>query len=126
MDMNLTYVGIVLLIISAGEHYWVFWSAGPEQYGKFRATFSDRSKLDLIGVGLTAGAFLLPGLWTPLILFVSALAWVCWGTYQQHIQMVVEGFDPVFEARLLRSSFLAIAAVVCLFAGKLMGDLNAT
>jgi hypothetical protein len=126
MGPTFTYIGIALLLAYAAAFYWVFKSAGPEQSEKYTITFSDRKKINIFGVALILGAFLLPSLILASAFFVAAIGWIVRGTYKQRNQMKLGGFDPIFVTRLFHLSFMSVAVIGCLFAGKVLESINAT
>jgi hypothetical protein len=113
-----TYSGVALLLSYAAAFYWVFHSAGSEQSQKYTITFSDRKKINLVGVALLGGAFLISNLILATILFVAAIGWIVHATYTQRKQMEAGRFDEIFTMRLFRISFMSIAAIGFLYAGK--------
>ena len=120
MSSAFTNIGIALLLSYAASFYWLFKSVGLEQSEKYNATFSDRRKINIIGVTLLIFTFLLSNLILASVFFAASIAWIFLGTYKQRSKMMLVGFDPIFVNKLFRISFLIFVSIGSLFAGKVL------
>ena len=126
MNNLYTYVGISLLIVYFAIFYWVFKTAGTETSEKYKRTFSGQVKFNILTGLLLLAAFWVSDLLLAACLFLAAIVGVIWATMHQHKRMKLVGFNSAFSSRLLRTSFLSIVAISCIFAGKISGILDAT
>jgi hypothetical protein len=121
----LLIVGFVSFAAYAGLFYWTLAKAGRDQVERYNSTFA-KSKINLVGAALVAGAFLVPNTLFATILGLCAFAWIGRATFMQRARMREMLFDAGFESRLFAISFLAAVAISCLLAGKLWFQTNAS
>jgi hypothetical protein len=98
--------------------YRTFATLDRTEWQRFTATFAT-GKERLVDVGLLGGMFLVPNVTLAVTLAVVAFGWIAWASLLQHSKMREMAFDPAFERRLFRISFLVPIGVGCLFASKL-------
>lgn len=111
----LSYLGFGVLVTYFLAFQWVFKVAGVEQTQKYYEHFAGRSKFNLIGIALLAGAFFVPSIYWSVSLLVAAISWVVWTSYQQKVQMQNSEFEGSFANRLFYIGFLAIGAMLSLY-----------
>jgi uncharacterized membrane protein YidH (DUF202 family) len=97
--------------------YRTFATMDPAEAKRFTSTANPTA--NLIGVVLVVGMFIAPTFALTFVLAGIAFAWIARATWVQHSKMREMAFDSALERRLLRITFLAPVAIICLLASKL-------
>lgn len=127
-------MSLVLILAIAGATslviYFVLFAATIRNAGadakRYLDEFGDSKRRNLISMLFIAAAFIVPIPVAAIAVMGIGLGMVAKDAIAQHAHMRNTGFNPRFERRLARVSFISPFAIICLFAAKLLAQSNAT